>query len=55
MVSENFDFTLHQVSNLAQEVIDRLYDHPNLEINYNHDIVTSQKKVYDFLVFFFFF
>lgn len=54
MVSENFDFTLHQVSNLAQDAIDRLYDHPNLEISYNNDIVKSQKKLYEFLVFFFF-
>lgn len=47
---ENFDLKLYQVSKQGQDIIDRLFEQPNLEITYDQDIVKNNKILFDFLV-----
>lgn len=51
-IVEKFDLTPQQVSKQAQDEIDKLFEQPLLEVNYEQEVVKSNQILYDFLVLF---
>jgi hypothetical protein len=47
---EKFDFTFYQVSRTAHKELQSLFDKPLLKIDFDSELVKTQKVLYDMLV-----